>query len=107
MGVFALTLSSYALAIIGASVLTARKQNWWALLALPLCFTTLHFAFGFGFIVGLVRFWNRWGDRVGRLNGRTMGKAKKYEFKSIFFCWSLVSWSFDSISLETAVCIGL
>ncbi len=64
--VFALTLGSYALANIGASVLTARKQDWRLLLALPLCFATLHLAFGFGFLAGLVRFWNRWRDRESR-----------------------------------------
>jgi glycosyltransferase involved in cell wall biosynthesis len=66
MAVFALTLSSYTLANIGASVLTARNQDRRLLLSLPLCFATIHFAFGLGFLAGLVRFWNRWGDRESR-----------------------------------------
>ncbi|HKQ79245.1 MAG TPA: glycosyltransferase family 2 protein [Blastocatellia bacterium] len=74
--VFALTLGSYALANIVASVLTARKRAWRMLLALPLCFATLHFAFGFGFLVGLVRFWNRWGDRESRWKSQTAAQAK-------------------------------
>jgi len=73
---FALTLGSYALANIGASALTARKRDWRMLLALPLCFATLHFAFGFGFLVGLVRFWNRWGDRESRWKSQTVAQAK-------------------------------
>ena len=41
------------------------------LLALPLSFTTIHFAWEIGFLVGLVRFWNRWKDREGRWSKQT------------------------------------
>ncbi len=34
---------------------------------LPLTFAILHVSYGLGFLVGLVRFWNRWGDRVGKV----------------------------------------
>ncbi|HKQ79244.1 MAG TPA: glycosyltransferase family 2 protein [Blastocatellia bacterium] len=60
---FGLTLSAYTAANAGFSVLTARRGNWNLLFRLPLCFAMIHFAWGIGFIVGLVRFWNRWGDR--------------------------------------------
>ena len=63
---FGLTLGSYMVANAGISVLTARRGNWNLLLKLPLCFATIHFAWGIGFMVGLVRFWNRWRDREGR-----------------------------------------
>jgi hypothetical protein len=33
---------------------------------LPLVFTILHLAYGAGFLVGLVRFAGRWGDKQGK-----------------------------------------
>ncbi len=64
--VFALTLGIYALANICASLITVRKQGWRLRLALPLCFATIHFAFGLGFLAGLAGFRKRWGDRETR-----------------------------------------
>ena len=51
---------SYALANVGASVITARKLDWGIRLLLPPTFAILHLAFGSGFLFGLIRFWNRW-----------------------------------------------
>jgi hypothetical protein len=34
---------------------------------LPVIFATLHFAYGFGFLKGLIKFRNRWGDQQTRL----------------------------------------
>ena len=37
------------------------------LLLLPLVSSILHISYGMGFLVGLVKFWNRWGDKVGKV----------------------------------------
>src|SRR5260221_3703283 len=50
----------YAIAAIGASIFAARKDRWQLLPLLPFAFTVLHLAYGAGFLIGLVRFWNRW-----------------------------------------------
>jgi cellulose synthase/poly-beta-1,6-N-acetylglucosamine synthase-like glycosyltransferase len=63
---FCLVAASYTIANLGASVLTARKGNWRLLALLPVTFFTLHFAYGFGFLMGLAKFWNRWRDRALR-----------------------------------------
>jgi glycosyltransferase involved in cell wall biosynthesis len=60
---FCLLAVSYTIANLGASLLTARKGHWHLLLLLPLTFFILHFAYGFGFLMGLAKFWNRWRDR--------------------------------------------
>jgi succinoglycan biosynthesis protein ExoA len=36
-------------------------------LLLPLTFTILHISYGLGFLLGLFKFWNRWGDKVGKV----------------------------------------
>jgi succinoglycan biosynthesis protein ExoA len=57
-------VGAYLVANLGASVLTAARARQWALLPLlPVTFAILHFAYGFGFLKGLVKFWGRWGDR--------------------------------------------
>lgn len=58
-----LVVGSYALANIVASALTARRSGWRLMPRLSLAFAILHLSYGFGFLVGLVRFWNRWHDR--------------------------------------------
>ncbi|HEX8160356.1 MAG TPA: glycosyltransferase family 2 protein [Pyrinomonadaceae bacterium] len=57
---------AYAAANLCASALTARKNGWRLLPLLPAAFATLHLAYGFGFLAGLFKFWNRWRDRRGR-----------------------------------------
>jgi succinoglycan biosynthesis protein ExoA len=68
LGVWLLGLigGSYAIANLFASVLKAHKNNWKSLLLLPVAFATLHLSYGAGFLVGLAKFWNRWGDREPR-----------------------------------------
>ncbi len=61
-----LLLGTYLVANLGASVITARQGNWRLLTFLPFAFATLHVAYGCGFLVGLIRFWNRWGDNKQR-----------------------------------------
>ena len=64
VGVWALGLlgASYTATNLSASVLTARKNGWKVLALLPIAFAALHLSYGFGFLVGLIKFRNRWGD---------------------------------------------
>jgi glycosyltransferase involved in cell wall biosynthesis len=57
----ALVIGAYALANLAASVGTARRAGWGHLPRLPLVFSILHLSYGFGFLRGLVKFWDRWG----------------------------------------------
>jgi hypothetical protein len=53
---------SYLTANLGASVWTAGRNGWWMAGRLPLVFIVLHLSYGFGFLAGLARFWNRWRE---------------------------------------------
>lgn len=55
-----LVIITYAIANTSASIWTARKTGWRHLLLLPIVFATLHFAYGVGFLWGLVKFRSRW-----------------------------------------------
>ena len=70
---------SYALANIGASVLTARGKGLRVLSLLPVTFVALHFSYGFGFLLGLARFWNRWGDHGGKVSNNSTLPAQGAE----------------------------
>jgi len=50
----------YVLASLFASVLTANRAGWKLVMLLPVAFGIIHFSYGFGFLFGLVKFWNRW-----------------------------------------------
>ena len=56
----------YLLANLAASIYTAARRGWKYLLFLPAIFAILHLSYGLGFLVGLVKFWNRWGDKIGK-----------------------------------------
>ena len=56
----ALIMGSYVLAVFIASFLTARKSAWRNFLILPFVFSTLHFSYGLGFLIGIVSFWRYW-----------------------------------------------
>ena len=58
---------SYLLANLTASLITASKKGWRHLILLPVTFAILHLSYGLGFLTGLFRFWNRWGDKVGKV----------------------------------------
>lgn len=61
---------SYVLTNLTVSLaIAARKggKGWKHLPLLPLTFAILHLSYGLGFLVGLVKFWNRWGDKKGRV----------------------------------------
>lgn len=53
---------AYILVNGAASVLTARAGGWRNLPLLPFAFITLHLSYGSGFLLGLAKFWNRWGE---------------------------------------------
>ncbi len=57
---------AHLLANLLASLWTAARRGWKYLPALPLVNLILHTAYGTGFLAGLIRFANRWGDRAGR-----------------------------------------
>jgi succinoglycan biosynthesis protein ExoA len=56
----ALLVGCYTAANVAASSLQARRTDWRLLPQLVLAFAILHLSYGLGFLVGLVRFWNRW-----------------------------------------------
>lgn len=54
----------YLLANLAASLITALRTQLRFLPLLPIIFTILHFSYGIGFLAGLVKFWQRWGDNI-------------------------------------------
>jgi GT2 family glycosyltransferase len=52
----------YALANLVASLLTAPREGWRYFWPLPFAFVTIHLSYGLGFLAGLFKFWNRWGE---------------------------------------------
>ena len=63
---FSLVAGSYLVANLVASLMTASKKSWKYLPLLPVCFLILHLSYGSGFLTGLFKFWNRWGDKKGK-----------------------------------------
>jgi len=51
---------------LAGSFYIAMKNGWKHLKFIPIVLFILHFGYGLGFLLGLVKFWNRWGDRIGR-----------------------------------------
>ena len=58
---FVLCLALYLVANLSASICVALRERAWMVVELSIVFTILHFSFGAGFAVGLIKFWNRWG----------------------------------------------
>ena len=58
----AIICGAYLAANLIASVWTASKFGWRHFLYLPFVFAILHLGYGFGFLVGLLRFANRWSQ---------------------------------------------
>jgi len=58
------TLGAYGLLSLGATIAAAARTGWRFFPLVPIAFTIIHLAYGAGFLVGLVRFWNRWGDHT-------------------------------------------
>ncbi len=59
--------SLYMIANFIASFYIASKRGWKYLVLLPFIFSILHLSYGLGFLAGLVNFWNRWGDKTGKV----------------------------------------
>ena len=57
----------YLLANLVASIYTASYKGWRNLPLLPLAYAILHLSYGAGFLAGLIKFWNRWGDKTGKV----------------------------------------
>jgi len=57
----------YLFANLAASMMVAVKSGWRFLPMLPPAFATLHVSYGLGFLVGLIKFRNRWRDKTGRV----------------------------------------
>jgi succinoglycan biosynthesis protein ExoA len=62
----AVTVSAYAILNLAASLAAARRTGWHFFPLFPIAFSILHLAYGAGFLVGMFRFWNRWGDHATR-----------------------------------------
>lgn len=61
-------MATYVILNLLASVLScARKSEWKLLPLIPVAFAVVHFAYGAGFLVGLIRFWKRWGEAPQKL----------------------------------------
>ena len=75
-----LIVTLYAVAVITASIFSARRTKWQLLPLLPIAFAILHWAYGVGFLFGLVRFWNRWGEGKNRAHAASpIPDLDKYE----------------------------
>jgi hypothetical protein len=68
--IFVLTVASYVVVNLAASVLAASRTAGPRARAssalLPIVFATIHISYGLGFLLGLAKFWNRWGNRKNR-----------------------------------------
>jgi succinoglycan biosynthesis protein ExoA len=62
-----LVTGSYLIANISASLLTATSQKGITFFNLLIPFALLHCSYGLGFLIGLVKFAHRWGDKVDRV----------------------------------------
>ena len=70
---------SYVAANLLASVGVALDRGIRLLPALPAAFAALHFGYGLGFLFGLFRFWNRWGDRSSLVDGKRRQPGEGWE----------------------------
>jgi succinoglycan biosynthesis protein ExoA len=62
-----LITGSYLAANLASLHLHRSQRGWRHLPLLPLVFAILHLSYGLGFLAGLFKFWNRWGDKKGRV----------------------------------------
>ncbi|MBW8012032.1 MAG: glycosyltransferase family 2 protein [Chloroflexi bacterium] len=68
-GLYALGLivGAYTLVNLFFSIKAAKRNGWKYFPLLLIVYSILHFSYGTGFLVGLVRFANRWGDKIGKV----------------------------------------
>jgi succinoglycan biosynthesis protein ExoA len=71
--VLAAILGTYAVANASASIALASREGWRHLRVLPTAFFLLHFSYGAGTLVGLIRFAGRWGSLTQRERGPSSG----------------------------------
>jgi glycosyltransferase involved in cell wall biosynthesis len=62
----ATVVAIYLLANLVATLWISARVSWRQVMLLPLVFSILHISYGLGFLVGLTRFWSRWGDSGAR-----------------------------------------
>lgn len=60
-------LGAYLLANLSASYLAAKGKNFRTFCLLPPTFTIIHISYGLGFLLGLIKLWNRWKDKIGKV----------------------------------------
>jgi succinoglycan biosynthesis protein ExoA len=73
---FVLAAGCYLLANATASIVTARHRGVEQPMLLFTAVATIHIAYGYGFLHGLIRFRRRWGDRETRLIHPGAGHAQ-------------------------------
>jgi hypothetical protein len=57
----------YLIVNLLATIWISARHGWQYVPLLPLVFPILHLSYGLGFLIGLVKFWNRWADKTGRV----------------------------------------
>ncbi|MCX6032757.1 MAG: glycosyltransferase family 2 protein [Chloroflexi bacterium] len=62
----ALVGGTYLVTNLIVSLWTARPDGK-RILLLSITFAILHLSYGMGFLIGLLNFWNRWGDKIGKV----------------------------------------
>jgi glycosyltransferase involved in cell wall biosynthesis len=60
-------IGSYLVANLIASTTISIKKGWRHFIYLPVIFAALHLSYGSGFLIGLIKFANRWNDKKGKL----------------------------------------
>lgn len=65
-------LLAYLLAAFASALKGGRTLGFKAIILLPLVFAVMHLSYGFGFLWGLIKFSQRWGDKLGKV---TQGRS--------------------------------
>lgn len=60
-------LGLYLLVNLSVSMLYGYNHGWQFLSLLPATFAVIHLSYGTGFLTGLFKFFNRWGDKIGKV----------------------------------------
>lgn len=65
--VFGLIVTLYLVANLFVSIFTCIKKGWYFFFYLPFVYSILHISYGTGFLAGLIKFVDRWGDKEGKV----------------------------------------
>jgi succinoglycan biosynthesis protein ExoA len=76
---FAALAGAYIAANLAATLVEGLRRGWTHARYLPVIYAVLHLSYGFGFLVGLVRFSGRWSDKAGRVPELKTNKPDKAE----------------------------